>query len=68
MRADFVYGNDTPMSYTKSIIANGDALAYVSIADPPTVTLPRIKVQNGLLSRVMNTRECIFLDRQLSRY
>ncbi|RUP15914.1 LOW QUALITY PROTEIN: alkaline-phosphatase-like protein [Jimgerdemannia flammicorona] len=43
LRDDFVYGNESAMSFVQSKISQGKALAYTAIAEAPTVTLPRIK-------------------------
>lgn len=55
MRADFIFGNasmvklffcvfmKTQMTFTRSLIQEGKTFHYVAQADPPTVTLPRIK-------------------------
>lgn len=46
LRASFLYGNDTHFHYTRHLIDTRQALAYVAVAQAPTVTLPRIKVSN----------------------
>ncbi|RKP20974.1 alkaline phosphatase-like protein, partial [Rozella allomycis CSF55] len=43
LRADFVMGNNSGFNFVKRKIESGDALPFVSLAKPPTVTMPRIK-------------------------
>ncbi|GAA5986715.1 hypothetical protein JCM5350_000509 [Sporobolomyces pararoseus] len=43
LRSDFVFGSESEMYFAKSLIANRQALPYTAIAQPPTVTLPRLK-------------------------
>lgn len=42
LRYDFV--TEEYMPYTAELLKNKTACIYVSIAEPPTVTMPRIKV------------------------
>jgi len=46
MRSDLVYSDSSPMDYTKGLIRSHIAVPFVARADPPTVTLPRLKVEN----------------------
>ncbi|GAB1601114.1 GPI ethanolamine phosphate transferase 2-like [Argonauta hians] len=44
LRSDFIIdSNNTYMTYTQHLLEHNEAIAYHSIAHPPTVTLPRIK-------------------------
>ena len=43
LREDFVFGPNSPMSFTKMLIKNGSAVPYIAKASAPTVTLPRLK-------------------------
>ncbi|GAA5864210.1 hypothetical protein JCM1840_006702 [Sporobolomyces johnsonii] len=43
LRSDFAFGPDSHMSFVSSLVSSGRALPYTAIAQPPTVTLPRIK-------------------------
>lgn len=43
LRADFVLSPSSHMKYLHEMISNGRAIAFTSIAKPPTVTMPRIK-------------------------
>lgn len=45
LRSSFLFGNDTHMHFTRHLIESGQAMPYVAHAAPPTVTLPRIKVE-----------------------
>ena len=44
LRADFLFGNETQMHFTRHLLRTKQALGYVATAHAPTVTLPRIKV------------------------
>ncbi|GAA5837763.1 hypothetical protein JCM5353_008275 [Sporobolomyces roseus] len=43
LRSDFVFGPDSNMHFARSLVASGRAIPYTAIAQPPTVTLPRLK-------------------------
>ncbi|KAJ2707668.1 major facilitator super transporter protein [Coemansia sp. IMI 203386] len=43
LRNDFVFGNNSAMSYTQGLLRSGDAMGYTAKALAPTVTMPRIK-------------------------
>ena len=49
LREDFVFGDKSPMSFVKKLQGEGHALSFTATVHPPTVTLPRIKV-NELIS------------------
>lgn len=44
LRYDFL--TDEYMPYTAQLLKNKTACIYVSVAEPPTVTMPRIKVSS----------------------
>lgn len=51
LRYDFA--TEEYMPYTGQLIKNKSACIYVSVAEPPTVTMPRIKVcSRNLLTNV----------------
>ncbi|KAI5365066.1 Putative Type I phosphodiesterase/nucleotide pyrophosphatase/phosphate transferase [Septoria linicola] len=43
LRSDFVYGHDSAMEFTQSLIRAGAAIPFTAHATPPTVTMPRVK-------------------------
>ncbi|GAA5950803.1 hypothetical protein JCM21900_002023 [Sporobolomyces salmonicolor] len=43
LRSDFAFGPDSHMSFVSALVSSGRALPCTAIAQPPTVTLPRIK-------------------------
>lgn len=43
LRADFVFDDKSPMSFTRSLLSDGRAKGYIAKASAPTVTLPRLK-------------------------
>ncbi|KAA1065404.1 major facilitator super transporter protein [Puccinia graminis f. sp. tritici] len=43
LRSDFMFGTDSRMNFTQSLVRDGKALPYTAIAQAPTVTLPRLK-------------------------
>ncbi|GAA5929886.1 hypothetical protein JCM10213_002814 [Rhodosporidiobolus nylandii] len=43
LRSDFLFGPESSMAFSQSLIASGRALPYTAIAQSPTVTLPRLK-------------------------
>src|ERR1700754_2232927 len=43
LRQDFVYSDWSPMDFTKGLLAQGNAIAFIAKAMAPTVTLPRLK-------------------------
>lgn len=44
LRVDFVTDKESPMSFVAQVLEQNQALAFIAKANPPTVTLPRIKV------------------------
>ncbi|KAK3577520.1 hypothetical protein CHS0354_026476 [Potamilus streckersoni] len=59
LRADFVLNHSTPMKYVQTMMDRGKTLSYIVKANPPTVTLPRIKALTtgsipGFIDVVMN--------------
>lgn len=48
LRDDFVFGSKGVkfMPYTTYLVEKGSSLSFVAEAKPPTVTMPRIKVNN----------------------
>ncbi|KAJ2614980.1 major facilitator super transporter protein [Coemansia sp. RSA 1365] len=62
LRNDFVFGNESAMSYTQSLLRTGQAVGFTARAQAPTVTLPRIKALMtgtvpGFLDAVLNIAE-----------
>lgn len=43
LRSDFMYSEDSLMSFLHSLIREGNALPFTAFSHPPTVTLPRLK-------------------------
>ncbi|KAJ4987461.1 gpi ethanolamine phosphate transferase 2 [Stagonosporopsis vannaccii] len=43
LRSDFVYGEESGMSFVQSLIRDGTALPYTAHATSPTITMPRVK-------------------------
>ncbi|KAG7842840.1 hypothetical protein KL941_004870 [Ogataea angusta] len=43
LRADFLFSNESQMTFVHELINNGYALGYTAYSNPPTVTLPRLK-------------------------
>ncbi|KAK4501656.1 hypothetical protein PRZ48_007465 [Zasmidium cellare] len=43
LRSDFVYGHESGMEFTQSLIRSGAAIPFTAHATPPTVTMPRVK-------------------------
>ncbi|KAF1839033.1 GPI ethanolamine phosphate transferase 2 [Decorospora gaudefroyi] len=43
LRSDFVYGEDSGMSFVQSLIRDGSALPFTAHATSPTITMPRVK-------------------------
>ncbi|KAF2172754.1 hypothetical protein M409DRAFT_62460 [Zasmidium cellare ATCC 36951] len=43
LRSDFVYGYESGMQFTQSLIRSGAAIPFTAHATPPTVTMPRVK-------------------------
>ncbi|KAF2847226.1 GPI ethanolamine phosphate transferas-like protein 2 [Plenodomus tracheiphilus IPT5] len=43
LRSDFVYGEESGMSFVQSLIRAGTALPYTAHATSPTITMPRVK-------------------------
>ncbi|KAJ2663469.1 major facilitator super transporter protein [Coemansia sp. RSA 1200] len=43
LRNDFVFGNNSAMDYTQSLLRDGQAVGFTAKALAPTVTMPRIK-------------------------
>ena len=43
MRAEFIYQNASRFAYINSKLSSGEVLAFTTRAQPPTVTLPRLK-------------------------
>ncbi|KAJ2078104.1 major facilitator super transporter protein [Coemansia sp. RSA 988] len=62
LRNDFVFGNESAMAYTRSLLQTGQAVGFTARAQAPTVTLPRIKALMtgtvpGFLDAVLNIAE-----------
>ncbi|KAK9366435.1 alkaline-phosphatase-like protein [Lipomyces kononenkoae] len=62
LRSDFVFSNESSMTFTQSLISSGNALPFTARAAPPTVTLPRIKGMttgsvSNFLDAVLNIAE-----------
>ncbi|PIA19311.1 alkaline phosphatase-like protein [Coemansia reversa NRRL 1564] len=62
LRNDFVFGNESAMAYTQSLLRTGQAVGFTARAQAPTVTLPRIKALMtgtvpGFLDAVLNIAE-----------
>ncbi|KAF1362208.1 GPI ethanolamine phosphate transferas-like protein 2 [Lizonia empirigonia] len=43
LRSDFVYSNESGMSFVQSLIRGGTALPFTAHATSPTITMPRVK-------------------------
>ncbi|KAF3038115.1 major facilitator super transporter protein [Didymella heteroderae] len=43
LRSDFVYGEESGMSFVQSLIRDGTALPFTAHATSPTITMPRVK-------------------------
>ncbi|KAH9860201.1 hypothetical protein IAQ61_011985 [Plenodomus lingam] len=43
LRSDFVYGEESGMSFVQSLIRAGTAIPYTAHATSPTITMPRVK-------------------------
>ncbi|KAG7906358.1 hypothetical protein KL906_004450 [Ogataea polymorpha] len=43
LRADFLFSNESQMTFVHELINDGYALGYTAYSNPPTVTLPRLK-------------------------
>ncbi|KAH7087763.1 alkaline-phosphatase-like protein [Paraphoma chrysanthemicola] len=43
LRSDFVFGEDSGMSFVQSLIREGTALPFTAHATSPTITMPRVK-------------------------
>lgn len=43
MRSDFIWQNGSRFTYVNEKLAQGEVLAFTTRAEPPTVTLPRLK-------------------------
>ncbi|KAI9616299.1 hypothetical protein KEM48_005213 [Puccinia striiformis f. sp. tritici PST-130] len=43
LRSDFMFGVDSKMNFSQSLVRTGKALPYTALAQAPTVTLPRLK-------------------------
>ncbi|KAG7738250.1 hypothetical protein KL932_003857 [Ogataea haglerorum] len=43
LRADFLFSNESQMTFVHGLINDGYALGYTAYSNPPTVTLPRLK-------------------------
>ncbi|KAJ8099970.1 alkaline-phosphatase-like protein [Lipomyces tetrasporus] len=55
LRSDFVFSNESSMTFTQSLISSGNAIPFTARAAPPTVTLPRIKgVTTGSVSNFLD--------------
>ncbi|KAK9241079.1 alkaline-phosphatase-like protein [Lipomyces kononenkoae] len=55
LRSDFVFSNESSMTFTQSLISSGNALPFTARAAPPTVTLPRIKgITTGSVSNFLD--------------
>ncbi|EEB07438.1 GPI anchor biosynthesis protein Gpi7 [Schizosaccharomyces japonicus yFS275] len=57
MRSDFMFAEDSPMSFMKQLIQNSShALAFSSYARVPTVTMPRLKaLTTGSIPNFLDT-------------
>ncbi|KAH3745485.1 GPI ethanolamine phosphate transferase 2 [Pelomyxa schiedti] len=47
LRSDFLFNPKSKMSFTHSLISSGNGYSYVAHAQPPTVTMPRLKALTG---------------------
>ncbi|CAN9381830.1 unnamed protein product [Alternaria alternata] len=43
LRSDFVYGEESGMTFVQSLIRDGTALPFTAHATSPTITMPRVK-------------------------
>ncbi|TID23845.1 hypothetical protein CANINC_003137 [Pichia inconspicua] len=43
MRADFLFSNNSYMTFAQSLLNDGYGLGFTAFSNPPTVTLPRLK-------------------------
>lgn len=43
MRADFLFSNNSHMSFAQSLLNEGYGVGFTAFSNPPTVTLPRLK-------------------------
>ena len=43
MRADFLFSNNSRMSFAHSLLNDGYGVGFTAFSNPPTVTLPRLK-------------------------
>lgn len=43
LRSDFVFAQDSPMSFVKELLSDGRGRGFIAKASAPTVTLPRLK-------------------------
>ncbi|KAI9504019.1 alkaline-phosphatase-like protein [Coemansia spiralis] len=62
LRNDFVFGNNSAMEYTQSLLRGGQAVGFTAKALAPTVTMPRIKAlmtgtMPNFLDAVLNIAE-----------
>lgn len=62
LRSDFMFSDQSEMSFTQELIRRGAALGFTAFSNPPTVTLPRLKgITTGstpnFLDAVMNVVE-----------
>lgn len=56
LREDFVFGSDGRrfMPYTRNVVERGSSHSFIAKARPPTVTMPRIKVNYTQLKSFLN--------------
>ncbi|XP_022782149.1 GPI ethanolamine phosphate transferase 2-like isoform X2 [Stylophora pistillata] len=52
LRADFVYSEQTRMPFTQELIRLNKSFSFMAKAHPPTVTMPRIKVDNNVTRHI----------------
>ncbi|XP_016095552.1 GPI ethanolamine phosphate transferase 2-like [Sinocyclocheilus grahami] len=57
LREDFVFGSDgrSFMPYTSHVVERGSSHSFIAKARPPTVTMPRIKVDNNVTRHLDDT-------------
>ncbi|OAV89434.1 hypothetical protein PTTG_05988 [Puccinia triticina 1-1 BBBD Race 1] len=72
LRSDFMFGADSRMNFTQSLVRDGKALPYTAIAQAPTVTLPRLKAMTTgtnpqFLDAVLNIADSTDQDTILER-
>ncbi|KAJ2849101.1 major facilitator super transporter protein [Coemansia brasiliensis] len=62
LRNDFIFGNESQMTYTQQLLRIGQARGFTARAQAPTVTMPRLKALMtgtvpGFLDAVLNIAE-----------